>query len=389
MPVYLDNNATTMPDPRVVEAMLPFLHGCYANPSSLHFPGQQARHAVETARERIAGLLAVRSREVVFTSGGTESNHLAILGLAEARPDRRHVVTTAVEHDAVLGPVGLLEARGYRVTRLEVDALGRLDPARFEAALDEDTALASVMWANNETGVVFPIAELARVAAARGVPLHVDAVQAVGRLPIDLSRIELAALSFTAHKLHGPKGIGGLVVRRGVRLKPLMKGGGQERGLRPGTENVPGVVGLAEALALAIEKRTEDSRRIASLRDRLENAIRQAVSCAEVLGDPSNRLPNTACIGFRGLQAEALLMLLSDAGVCASSGSACSSGSLEPSHVLKAMGVDEALAHGAVRFSLSRFTTPADIDEAVAATRQAVARLLDLGPGPDAPAGPG
>ena len=265
------------------------------------------------------------------------------------------------------------------MTRLGVDAAGRLDPAQFEAALDDDTALASVMWANNETGVIFPIHQLARAAAARGVPLHVDAVQAVGRLPIDLAQLDVAALSFSAHKLHGPKGVGALIVRRGVRLEPLMVGGGQERRLRPGTENVPGAVGLAEALALALATLAEDRPRIAGLRDRLERAILEAVPAARTLGDPSSRLPNTACIGFRGLQAEALLMLLSDAGVCASSGSACSSGSLEPSHVLEAMGIDEALAHGAVRFSLSRFTCPADIELAVAATRQAVARLQTIG----------
>jgi len=378
--IYLDNNATTMVDPRVVDAMLPWLREQYANPSSVHLFGQQARHAVETAREQVAAAIGARPRQIVFTSGGTEANNLAIRGTLAARPDKHHVVTTAVEHDSVLRPARQLEREGYRVTYLGVDPLGRLDPAEFEAALTDDTALASVMHANNETGVIFPIEQLGEIAASHGVPLHVDATQTVGKLPVDVSRLPVQLLSMAAHKFHGPKGVGALCVRRGTRVEPQLFGGHQERDLRPGTENVPAIVGMGIALHLAVEHLEEENTRVRDLRDRLERGIVDSIAIAHFIGDRRARLPNTANVAFAGLQAEAILMLLSNEGICASSGSACSSGSLEPSHVLAAMGIDPHVAHGAIRLSLSRFTTEQEIDDTLGVLPGLIGRLQALEP---------
>lgn len=376
--IYLDNNATTMMDPRVFETMRPFLLDQYANPSSTHHFGQQARHAVETARERIASLLGLTANQVVFTSGGTEANDLAIRGMLAARPDKRHLVTTAVEHDSVLRLARRIEKEGYRVSYLGVDQRGRLDPAEFEAALGDDTALASVMHANNETGVVFPLEQLGQIAASKGVPLHIDAVQTMGKLAVDWGKCPAQLITLAAHKFHGPKGIGALCIKRGVRPRPRLVGGHQEGDLRPGTENVPAIVGMAEALALAAAHIEEENARIRALRDRIETGIRQRVPSAHLLGDRELRLPNTASIGFEALEAEAILMLLSNHGICASSGSACGSGSLEPSHVLTAMGLDERVVHGAVRFSLSRFTTDADVDRVIEVVPKIIERLKSV-----------
>jgi cysteine desulfurase len=377
--IYLDNNATTALDPQVLEAMLPCLREQYANPSSVHYFGQQARHAVETARETVAAAIGAGPRQIVFTGGGSEANALAIRGLLATRPRKRHFVTTAVEHDSVLRLAEQLAAEGYRVTYLGVDRLGQLDPAEFEAALTDETALASVMHANNETGVIFPIERLGEIAAAKGVPLHVDAIQTVGKLAIDVAKLPVQLLTMAAHKFHGPKGMGALYVGRKVRLRPQLVGGHQERDLRAGTENVAGIIGLAEALRLALAHLGEENTRVQALRDRLEAGILQRCSGAHVNGDPATRLPNTSNISFESLEAEAILMLLSNEGLCASSGSACSSGSLEPSHVLQAMGVPPQIAHGAIRFSLSRFTTDADIDAALRIVPAAIARLQTLG----------
>lgn len=385
--IYLDNNATTRVDPRVVEAMAPFWCEKYANPSSVHLFGQQVRHAVETAREQVAAALNGKPRQVVFTGGGSEANDLAIRGVLAGRADKRHFITTAVEHDSVLRPAEQLVKEGYRVTLLPVDTLGRLDLDALDAALDGDTALVSVMWANNETGVIFPIEEVARRTQARGVPLHVDATQAFGKLPVDVSRVPAQVLTLAAHKFHGPKGVGIVYVGRGVRLRPRVLGGHQERGLRAGTENVPGIVGTGVAAGLAVEHLHEETGRVRALRDRLERGILERVAIARVNGDVERRLPNTTNIGFEGLEAEAILMLLSRRELCASSGSACSSGSLEPSHVLKAMGVDERIAHGAVRFSLSRFTTDEEIDRALQIVPAAIERLRELEPRDMRPAG--
>ncbi|MDM8006358.1 MAG: aminotransferase class V-fold PLP-dependent enzyme [Phycisphaerae bacterium] len=375
--IYLDNNATTRIAPEVLQAMLPWLGERYANPSSVHHFGQQARHAVETAREQVAAAMGVRERQIVFTGSGTEANNLAIRGVLAARPGKRHLITTAVEHDSVLRPAQQLEREGCRVTYLRVDALGHLDPADLEDSLNDQTALVSIMHANNETGVIFPVEKIAALTAAKGIPLHVDAVQTTGKLrdasghsPLNLADVPVDLLTASAHKSHGPKGVGILYLRRGTRLRPQVLGGHQERDLRAGTENVAGMVGAGLALELAMRHLDADFARVAALRDRLEDGICSRISIARVNGDRAARIPNTTNIGFEALQAEAILMLLSNHGVCASSGSACSSGSLEPSHVLTAMGIDRRVVHGAIRFSLSRFTTEAEID-----------RVLDLMPG--------
>ncbi|NLX22558.1 MAG: aminotransferase class V-fold PLP-dependent enzyme [Phycisphaerae bacterium] len=377
--IYLDNNATTRLDPRVFEAMRPFLLDRYANPSSIHQFGQQVRHAVETAREQMAALLGLTARQIVFTSGGTEANDLAIRGALAARPTKRHFVTTPIEHDSILRLTAELKREGYRVTQVPVDNLGRLDPGAFGAALDDDTALASVMHANNETGVILPIEQLGEIAAARGVPLHVDATQTVGKLPLDLGALPVQLVTLAAHKFHGPKGVGALCVKHGVRLRSRLVGGHQERDLRAGTENVAGIVGMAKALQLAVDHLPEERGRVRELRDRLEARICERVPSARVLGHREHRLPNTTSIAFPYLEAEAILMLLSNHEVCASSGSACSSGSLEPSHVLTAMGIEEPWTHGAIRFSLSRFTTADEIDRTLAIVPQVIERLQTLG----------
>lgn len=363
--IYLDNNATTRPDDRVVEAMLPYLREEYANPSSLHFPAQRVRYAVETARHQVASLIGARDRQIVFTSGGTESNHLAIRGLLAARPEKRRVVTTAVEHDSVLRLCEQLAGEGYAVTQVGVNREGHLDLDALEAALTPDTAVLSVMHANNETGVIFPIEQVGRIARRHGVPLHVDAVQTAGKLPIDVRELPVDLLSLAAHKLHGPKGVGALYVGPGATLRPLLVGGRQENGLRAGTENVAGIVGFGVACELAARHMADEQGRVRELRDRLERGILERVPYARRLGDPARRLPNTTNIGFARLSAEAILLLLSNEGICASSGSACSSGSLEPSHVLTAMGIDPEVTHGAIRFSLSRFNTVQEIDHVI------------------------
>ncbi|MBP7934030.1 MAG: aminotransferase class V-fold PLP-dependent enzyme [Phycisphaerae bacterium] len=373
--VYLDNNATTMIDPRVLEAMRPFLAEQYANPSSTHHFGQQARYAVEVARECIAGLLGLAGGQIIFTSGGTEANDLAVRGMLASRPSKRHLVTTAVEHASILRLAQQIEKEGYRVTYVGVDRLGRLDPAEFEAALGEDTALASVMHANNETGVVFPVERLGEIAASKGIPLHVDAIQTVGKVATELGKWPVSLVTLAAHKFHGPKGVGVLYIRRGVRPRPRLIGGHQESDLRAGTENVPAIVGMAEALRLAVEHLEEENGRVRVLRDRLETSILQRIPLAHGLGHREDRLPNTTAIGFEALEAEAILMLLSNQRICASSGSACGSGSLSPSHVLTAMGLDERVVHGAVRFSLSRFNTDQEIDRVVEVVPSIIERL--------------
>lgn len=380
--VYLDNNATTRMAESVAAAMQPYGRERFGNPSSLHRVGQKARHDVETAREQVAALIGARSREVVFTSGGTEANHLAILGTLAAYPARRHVVTTAVEHVSVFSLCERLARDGYRVTFVGVDRLGHLDLAEFTAALDDDTAVASVMYANNETGVIFPVADVAVLCAERGIPLHVDAVQAAGKLPIDVQVLGANLVSISSHKMHGPMGAGALYVGRRTRLRSLFVGGHQERDLRPGTENVAAIVGFGEAARLARQRLNDGStERVTAMRDRLESGLLQRVEFAHVIGDRSARVGNTTNVAFETLEAEAILIALSERGVCASSGSACSSGSLEPSHVLRAMGIEERIAHGAIRFSLSSETTDADVDAALEIVPDVVKRLAALGVG--------
>ncbi len=377
--IYFDNNATSQPLPEVVDAMIPVLREGYANPSSVHPFGQAARHNVECARQQVAALIGATPREIVFTSGGTESINLAIRGALRINPSRRHVVTTAVEHPAVLRLTEQLENEGYRVDRVGVDREGRIDEAQWDASLTAETALAALIHANNETGVVFDVEKLASVAADRNVPVHIDAVQSAGKLPIDVTCWPAPLVSLSAHKFHGPKGVGALYVRRRTRLEPLILGGAQERRMRGGTEHVAGIVGMGAACEIARRDGAEVAQRVGELRDVLEKDVLSAVSYAHVNGAGAERIYNTSNISFERLEAEAVLLLLSEAGICASSGAACSSGSLEPSHVIKAMGVEEHIAHGAIRLSLSRFNTREEVDRVVAVLPGLLAKLTALG----------
>ena len=372
--VYLDNNATTKPAPEVVEAMLPFLTEWYGNPSSVHRFGQRSRQAVEDARSQIARLIGCGEAEVMFTGGGTESVNTAVRGLLAARQPRRKVVTSTVEHSAGRELCAQLEKEGTEIISIEVDEGGTPDLDQLRGALADDVALVSMMWANNETGVLFPVAEIAALCREKGVPFHCDGTQVVGKVPVDVSGVGVDAMSFAAHKFHGPKGAAGLFLRRGLRHRPLLIGGPQERGRRGGTENVPGIVGMGRAAELALDAIPHAGRE-ARLRDRLECGILDAIPDTRVNGRTDQRLPNTTNIGFYQLEAEAILLLLSEQGVCASAGAACSSGSLEPSPVLRAMKIDDRYAHGAVRFSLSRYTTEAEVDRALEVLPKVIQRL--------------
>lgn len=363
--IYLDHAATTTARPEAVAAMVPLLTGGF-NPSSLHAEGRAARAALDDARAAVARVLGAAPREIVFTGGGSEADVLAIAGAARASAARgRHVVTTAIEHHAVLHAVDVLERDGWEVTRLPVDARGLVDPAAFAAALTPRTTLASVIYANNEIGVVQPIPELAALARARGVLFHTDAVQAAGWLPLDVHGLGADLLSLSAHKVSGPKGVGALYVRAGTALEPLVVGGGQEHGLRAGTENVAGIAGFARALTLAEAERTEAAQRVEHLRDRLEAAVLAAVPDVVVNGAGAPRLPNILSVAFADVPGDALLIRLDLEGIAASAGSACAAGSLEPSHVAAALGLDARHRLGVIRFSLGRTTTQTEIDEVV------------------------
>lgn len=373
--IYLDNNATTRPDPTAVDAMRPYLTDWYGNPSSVHRFGQRARAAVDQGRSQVAALLGCADSELVFTGGGTESINAAIRGIAALRSTRRVIVTTPVEHSATRELCQEMAREGWRIEEIPVDSLGRLDLDRLRTVVaSPDVALVSILWANNETGVIFPVEQVAGLCRAAKVPLHVDATQAIGKLPVNFRNAGVDAASFASHKFHGPKGVGGLFVRRGLRLPPLIVGGPQENGRRGGTENVAGIVGMGAAAERAAEALALMPR-VAAMRDRLEREILQAIPDSHVNGDRDARLPNTSNISFASLEAEAILLLLSEQGVCASAGAACSSGSLEPSHVLRAMGIEDRIAHGAVRFSLSRFTTDAEIDETLRVLPGVIQRL--------------
>ncbi len=380
--VYLDNNATTRVAPEVVTAMMPYLTEHYGNPSSMHRFGAEAEAGVSAAREQVASFLgAAATSEIVFTAGGSESDNLAIWGTLQAYPQRKHIVSTRVEHPAVLGLCRELESRhGYEVTWLGVDRRGRLDLEELRGALRPDTAVVSVMAANNETGVIFDVESIGAIVKAAGVVFHVDAVQAAGKLPLDMRASTIDLLAISGHKLHAPKGVGALYVRKGTKLRPLIAGGHQERGRRAGTENVAGIVAMGVACHLAGAGREEEAARLGALRDRLESRLLAAVPDCRVNGDPQRRLPNTSNISFEFIEGEGILLLLDRAGIAASSGSACTSGSLEPSHVLKAMGVPFTSAHGSVRFSLSRYNTPEEIDYVAAVVPRVVERLRAITP---------
>jgi len=377
--IYLDNNATTRLAPEVLEAMLPYFREHFGNPGSAHGAGRMPEGALVHARAQAAGLFGCEPAEVVFNSGGTEGLNHAFRGVFEAFPARRHFVTTAVEHSAVLALAGWLKNHGAEVTFLEVDAEGRLDLDRLEASLRPDTALVSVMAANNETGVRFPLAEIASMVKARGILLHVDAVQAAGKVPLDASVLGVDLMNVSAHKFHGPKGAGALFIRRGLRLKPFLVGGHQERGRRGGTEDVPGIVGLGAAASLA-GSRMADWDRVRELRDLLEASLLAAVPEMRVNGQGAPRLANTSLLSFRGIEGEALLMKLDAAGICVSTGSACTTGQKEPSHVLRAMRVPAEYGRGTVRISLGHETTRQDIDRVREVLPAAAASLRALGP---------
>lgn len=376
--IYFDNNATTQALPEVQDAVTTAMREWYANPSSIHQFGQLVRHRVELAREQVARLLGATSREIVFTGGGTESINLAIRGALAFRRDRRALVTTAVEHSAVLKVCEQLALEGYEVRKVGVDREGQIDVAEWARCCTNDVALATIMHANNETGVLWDVRQLADPAVKSGALVHVDAVQSAAKLPIDVSSWNAHLVSLSAHKFHGPKGVGALYIRRRTRVAPLILGGTQEMGLRGGTENVEAIVGMGVAAEAAMRDRAEISSYVGKLRDRFEAGVIRAMPIARVVGGGSPRVYNTANIAFAGLQADAILLVLSEAGVCASAGAACSSGSLEPSHVLKAMGVEESVAHGAIRFSFSKFNTQAEVDGLVRDLPQILAPLVSL-----------
>jgi cysteine desulfurase len=360
--IYLDNNATTCVIPEVKEAILPFLGELYGNPSSPHHFGGQVEKHITTARQSISELLGCSPKEIFFTSGGTESDNLAIRGTLAARPEKRHIVTTSVEHSAVLVQCQELARQGYRVDFLSVSEEGQISLDALEHSIREDTAIVSVMWANNETGVLFPIPEIAQICKSRKVPFHVDAVQAAGKIPINLREVPISLLSLSGHKIHAPKGVGVLFVRTGLRIKPIVWGGHQERGKRPGTEPVPLIAGMGKAAQIAMEHLRTEQDSVRLLRDRLEAGLAETIPNLRLNGAKSPRLPNTLNVCFKGVEGEALLLLLDQHGIAVSSGSACLADKLEPSHVLLAMGVPEKDAMGAVRFSLSRFNTQQEID---------------------------
>ena len=380
--IYLDNNATTQCSPAVVEAMLPYFSEKYGNASSMHTFGGNNRHALDQARQQVASLIgAAHADEIIFTSCATESDNTAIFSAVRSYPKKKHIITSAVEHPAIMEPYKYLEAQGYRVDFIGVDEYGRFDMQRFQSVLDEDTALVSVMWANSETGTIFPIAEIARLTHQKGALFHTDAVQAVGKIPVNVQETDIDMLSLSAHKFHGPKGVGALYVRRGTRFMPYLMGGHQEKHRRAGTENVPYIVGLGKAAELAQKRLTDGtSAKIAALRDELEQGIVAAIADVKVNGDPEHRVPNTTNISFGYIEGESILMYLNDLGVCASSGSACTSGSLEPSHVLRAMGVPFQFAHGSIRFSLSDQTTREDIERVLKELPPIIERLRKISP---------
>ena len=360
--IYVDNNATTMVAPEVVEEMSPYFTEFYGNPSSMHFFGGQVQSKMEEARERVANLIGAQPEEVIFTSCGTESDNTAIMSALASNSDRGHVVTTRVEHPAVKNMVAQLKRQGYRVTELPVDRNGLLSMEEAAAAITDDTAIVSIMWANNETGVLFPVEEIATLAASRGIPFHTDAVQAVGKIPINMAQSQIDMLSLSGHKLHAPKGVGVLYVRRGTRFSPYIIGGHQEEGRRGGTENVPYMLALGKACELATQDLEEKNNRVKGLRDKLEKGLLEQIQNSMINGDSDQRLPNTSSISFEYVEGESILLKMSDKGICASSGSACTSGSLEPSHVLRAMGIPFTAAHGSIRFSLSTYNTEEEID---------------------------
>ena len=378
--IYLDNNATTRVAPEVVDAMLPYFTELYGNASSMHNFGGQVHGSIEAARAQVADLIGAEPEEIIFTGCGSESDNTALMSAVECNPTKRHIITTRVEHSAILNFCKHLEGKGYRVTYLPVDTLGRLNMDALLESLDEQTAVVSVMYANNETGVIFPIEEIGKLLRARGVLFHVDAVQAAGKIPINLRELPVDMISLSGHKLHAPKGIGVLYVRKGVRFCPYLIGGHQERGRRAGTENVASIIGLGKACEMAKKELAKGTAAMAALRDRLEKTLLERCPDAVVNGDRGNRLPNTTSVSFEYVEGEAILLRLNEFGICASSGSACTSGSLQPSHVLRAMGIPYTAIHGSVRFSLSGYTTPDEVDRVIEVLPPIIRELRSYSP---------
>ncbi len=378
--IYMDNNATTQVAPEVLEEMLPYFSEFYGNPSSMHSFGGMVEQKIVEARERLARLLGASLEEIIFTSCGTESDNTAIRAAILSNPDKKHIVTSRVEHPAVKNLFEYLAKNGYRVTFVPVDRKGLLDLDYLYKHLGEDTAVVSLMWANNESGVIFPIEEIGRVLKEKGIVFHTDAVQAVGKIPIDLKNVDVDMLSLSGHKLHGPKGIGALYVRKGTKFSPFLIGGHQEKGRRGGTENAASIIGLGKASELAARNISGENIRVKKLRDKLETELLNRISNAMINGDKEQRLPNTTSIAFEFVEGESILLMMDEYGICASSGSACTSGSLEPSHVLRAMGVPFTAAHGSVRFSLSIYNTEEEVDFIVEKLPPIIERLRELSP---------
>ena len=378
--IYMDNNATTRVAPEVVEEMMPYLSDYYGNPSSMHtFGGMLGKKIVE-AREKVADLINADPGEVIFTSCGTESDSTAIYAALHSNPKKRHIITTRVEHPAIKNLCEHLSKTGYRVTWVPVDRKGSLDMDYLYDHMTDDTAVVSVMWANNETGVIFPVEEIARAAADRGIVFHTDAVQAVGKVPVDVGQSGVNMLSLSGHKFHAPKGVGALYVKKGTKFSPFLIGGHQEKGRRGGTENVASIIGLGKAAEMAKTDLAGEMDRVRGLRDRLESHILENIPNTLLNGSKENRLPNTLSVSFEYVEGESILLLLDQLGICASSGSACTSGTLEPSHVLRALGVPFTAAHGSIRFSLSSYNTDADIDAVCEQMPPLIARLRDMSP---------
>ena len=379
--IYVDNNATTMVAPEVLDAMLPYFSTNYGNPSSMHSFGGNVAGAINEARDNVAKLIGAQPEEVVFTSCGTESDGTAIRAAIESYPDKKHIVTSRVEHPAVKNLYETLSKKGYRATFVPVDPSGKLDIDYLYDSLNDDTAIVSLMWGNNETGVIFPIEEISQEVKSRGILFHTDAVQAVSKIPINIGETGVDMLSLSGHKFHSPKGIGALYIRKGTKFSPFMIGGHQESGRRGGTENTASIIGLGKAAELAAAHLAENGyERISRLRDRLEQTLLAKVSNALINGDPASRLPNTTSVAFEYVEGEAILLMMNEHGICASSGSACTSGSLEPSHVLRAMGVPFTAAHGSIRFSLSRYNTEDEMDVIIEKLPPVIERLRELSP---------
>lgn len=378
--IYLDNNATTKVADEVMEAMLPYFTELYGNPSSMHTFGGQVGQRIRTAREQVAALLGALPEEIVFTSCGTESDNAAIRSALMTRPDRKHIVISRVEHPAIRALCSHLSGQGHKITELPVDKNGLLDLENLEKNLTPDTAMVSLMWGNNETGVIFPVEEAARMAHDKGILFHTDAVQATGKIPINMKNNVIDMLSISGHKLHAPKGIGVLYIRRGTKFSPFLIGGHQEKERRGGTENTAGIIGLGKACELAVQNMEKENAHVRRLRDKLERELLKRIPQSRVNGDILNRLPNTTNISFEYVEGEAILLLMNELGICASSGSACTSGSLQPSHVLRAMGVPFTMAHGSIRFSLSVYNTEEEINFVIEKMPPIIERLRGMSP---------